>query len=186
MVEIKNLRFAYGENVIFNGLSVTLPERGVVAVTGESGSGKTTLLNVIAGLIKCEGVTVTGRVAYMFQDNRLLPWLTAAENVALLSKDGSYAGYLAAVGLSDEAKKYPSELSGGQQRRVAFAAAAASEPDILLLDEPTANLDKENADVLRSIIKTVSGKALVVIASHSEEDVAMAEKVIKIGGDNNE
>ena len=62
MVEIKNLRFAYGENVIFNGLTVTLPERGVVAVTGESGSGKTTLLNVIAGLIKCEGVTVTGRV----------------------------------------------------------------------------------------------------------------------------
>ena len=186
MVEIKNLRFAYGDNVIFDGLSVTLPERGVVALSGESGSGKTTLLNIVAGLIKREGVTVSGRVGYMFQDNRLLPWLTAAENVALLSKDGAYAEYLAAVGLSDEANKYPSELSGGQQRRVCFAAAAASEPDILLLDEPTANLDAENAEVLRSIIKIIADRALVVIASHSEEDLALAEKVIKIGGNNNE
>ncbi len=179
MVEIKNLTFGF-DKTIFNNFSYRFPDKGIVAVTGSSGAGKTTLLNVIAGIIKTDAVTREGTLSFLFQDNRLLPWLTVLENAELVSKEKNADEFLKKVGLSLYLNHYPDALSGGMQRRASFAAALSAKADVILLDEPTANLDKENADIIRALIKEASKSSLVIISSHVDEDVSLADEVIEI------
>ncbi len=179
MVEINNLDFGFA-SPLFEGFSYSFGDSGIVAVTGGSGKGKSTLLNIIAGLIKTDAVRKDGGVAFLFQDNRLLPWLTAKQNVELLSNGADADELLSKVGLSNFKDYYPRDLSGGMQRRACFAATLAANAPIILLDEPTANLDLENAEIIRRLTKEASKKALVIIASHSEEDIAIADRVISL------
>ncbi len=177
MVEIKNLTFGYS-SPIFENFSFSFPKSGIIALSGPSGSGKTTLLKLISGIIPSKCISVSGKSALLFQDNRLLPWFTVSENLSILSSKSNVLPYLALVGLEDAAKLYPENLSGGMARRVCFAATVAFEPDVLLLDEPTSNLDAENAEKIRAIIENFAKNKLVIMSTHSPEDLALADKII--------
>ena len=150
-------------------LAFTVRPGEFVAVMGPSGAGKTTLLNLVAGLdgsvdgdiVFESGVTkkVCPKTGFMFQEPRLLPWLTVRQNLELVLKPRSHFQHgtplqelLALVGLSDCGALFPGQLSGGMQRRVALLRAFIVEPDLLLMDEPFQSLDAPTAKQLRSLL----------------------------------
>lgn len=186
MVTLTDVSVAFGGNTVLSHLTLALPESGVVAVTGPSGSGKTTLLRVLAGLQRPTEGSVGGlpaRVSYVFQEDRLLPWLTAFENIALVTEDAARARALtAAVELADAAGKRPSELSGGMRRRVAIARALAYSGDMLLLDEPFTGLDGALRARMAALIR--GAFPLTVISTHDEADAVLiggASAEIRLG-----
>lgn len=182
----------------------------LVALMGPSGSGKTTLLNLVATLDRpTEGkVYVLGRdvtalaerelerfrlrnVGYLFQSYNLVPYLTAIQNVALpllalgASKELALLkakALLELVGLDGAAGLYPSQLSGGMQQRVAIARALAASPPILVLDEPTSNIDVENASAVLSLVVAVNRvfKSTVLIATHDPDVAQIATRVVQV------
>lgn len=179
MITFDNVSFSYDKTPLIQNLSFTLPQQGVIGFSGPSGCGKTTLLRLITGLEKPKKGAVIGsdsvRFSVVFQENRLLPWLTAEENVRLACEETpSYAiDRLTAVSLSDAAEKYPSELSGGMQRRVALARAMARNGDILILDEPFTGLDETlRQDVARRLMEQFRDK-LILLVTHDTEDFAL-------------
>ncbi len=184
MTEIKNLKKAFDKNVVFDGLSLALPERGVFALKGPSGCGKTTLLRIISGLDRDYEGTVEcgGRISYVFQENRLIPTLTAFENVNIVCHDeGKTRNLLDRVKLSDSIDKYPGELSGGMNRRVAIARALAYDHEILLLDEPFTALDEEVKADVTALIKELESDRLVIMVTHDPDEAsAMGAEVIEL------
>jgi len=191
------------------GVSIEIPAGTFSCVVGKSGSGKSTLMHMIGGLDRpSEGrVYVNGletanlsdselaelraeKIGFVFQFFNLLQNLTARENVEtamMFSKTAPKthkeraAGLLSLVGLSDKLMAKPFELSGGQQQRVAIARALANDPDILLMDEPTGNLDSESeAEVLSLIFKLHEEGKTVVIVTHNDEIAKRAEMVFSI------
>lgn len=178
MMEIRDLTLSYGDKTVFRDFSARFPERGSVAVTGKSGSGKSSLLHIIAGINRDFTGTLSGfenkRISVVFQEDRLLPWFTALENVRAAADGGSVetaARYLAEVGLAGEEHRYPRQLSGGMNRRVATARALAFGGDIYLFDEPFNGLDVEIRERIAGRIRTLAENALVIIVSHSREDI---------------
>ena len=182
--------------VIFDGLDLEFSEGSFTALMGPSGSGKSTLLNLIAGLDKPTGGTVTvggaevsamsptelaawraRHVGFVFQSYNLLPVLTAYQNVELpllltkLSKkerDEHVRTALAVVGLTDRAEHYPRQLSGGQEQRVAIARAVVSDPTIILLDEPTGQLDAKAAAEVLALLQRLNREfhKTIIIVTH--------------------
>jgi putative ABC transport system ATP-binding protein len=176
-----------------------------VTLLGPSGSGKTTLLNLIGGLdtptagrIVVRGVDIAtfdedrltayrcNTVGFVFQFFNLIPTLTALENVELVAElvdhRRSPEEVLAAVGLAERASHFPSELSGGEQQRVAIARALAKNPDLLLADEPTGNLDYETAlQVLRVMrdINRQEGKTVLVV-THNAAIARLADTILRL------
>ena len=180
------------------------------AIVGPSGSGKTTLLNCIGGLdsvssgnIKINTTDITAledkkliqfrlnHIGFVFQAYNLIPVLTAAENVAfILQLQGKStkeamkkaAEILDSVGLADRQHNRPSQLSGGQQQRVAVARALASNPDYVLADEPTANLDSESASNLLDIMERLNSELNVtfLFSTHDERVIKRAKRVITL------
>jgi NitT/TauT family transport system ATP-binding protein len=174
-IRINALDFSYAEQPLYKDLSLTLPDRGIFALTGPSGCGKTTLLRLIAGLESPQSgsVEVDGRVSAVFQEDRLFPWMTALENVAVVSGPETAGYWLDAVGLGGEQHRFPRELSGGMCRRVAIARALLSDAPLLLLDEPLKGLDEETkASVAAVIRRHAEGKTLLAV-THDEEDAAL-------------
>jgi len=191
------------------GLEFAIPEGQMVAIMGPSGSGKSTLLNLLgcldrpsAGRYFLGGEEVgrksddaladvrNRRIGFVFQNYNLLPQLTALENVELPLV---YRGFgraqrhkraedaLAAVGLSDRRHHRPLELSGGQQQRVGVARALAGEPDVILADEPTGNLDSQSGeDVLRLFAQLHGSGRTIVIVTHDEEVALHTERIIHL------
>jgi ABC-type lipoprotein export system ATPase subunit len=183
-------------------------ERGeFVAIVGASGSGKSTLMNIIglldlptAGRYAWDGADVTTldpnrqaemrnkKIGFIFQAFHLLPRTTAVENVELpllysdrrSIKDLSRRA-LEAVNLTDRLHHRPSELSGGQQQRVAIARALVNEPDLMLADEPTGNLDRASALEIISIFQTLNraGRTIVLI-THDQEIASLAGRIVKL------
>jgi len=182
---------------------VALPGR-IVAVTGSSGSGKTTLLSVLGGLVRPE----QGEVAYgdgpvgtrtgeprrgtamVLQTYGLVPSLTAEENVAIALRAGRTAPEEAAtravealerVGIGDLAERLVTELSGGQLQRVAVARALAVDPDVLLADEPTSELDEHNRDLVVGELRLHADRgAVVVLATHDPEVAALCDEEVHL------
>ena len=182
----------------------------LVAVHGRSGSGKTTLLNVIGGLDRADsgtvevcGVDLTGasdsqltelrrdRVAFVFQGFGLLPMLSAAENVEvplrLQGVDGSerrerVRDLLEVVGLGGRSHHRPNELSGGEQQRVAIARALAAEPQLLIADEPTGQLDsRTGAEIMRLILRVVAERGVAaVVATHDVSIIDDADRRVEL------
>lgn len=154
---------------ILRDFSADFP-RGVTCVAGPSGRGKTTLLRALAGLIVPQGGRILGtqglRVAVDFQEDRLLPWATALDNVALVCDRAEAARRLAQVGLADDARKRPSELSGGMRRRTALARALAYGGDLLLLDEPMTGVDASTADAVMAKVREEYAGRFVVLVTH--------------------
>jgi putative ABC transport system ATP-binding protein len=195
---------------VLHGLDLEVATGEFVALMGPSGSGKTTLLNLIAGLdsptkgeLQVAGERIdklsggalakwrARNIGFIFQFYNLLPVLTAERNVEvplLLTKLSSaqrkknVAAALQLVGLADRAKHKPNELSGGQQQRVSIARAIVADPTILVCDEPTGDLDRENAEEILALLQTLNrehGKTIVMVthdplaANHATRQIHM-------------
>ena len=181
---INSLCKKFDKKTVFNNFSHSFPEKGIVAIAGESGIGKTTLLRIIAGLDKdyCGEVLGggIGNVSFAFQEYRLFPNLTAFENVIFAISDGKDEAVcinakklLMRLGFREnDFTLLPSELSGGMKQRVSLARAFMKKADILLLDEPTKELDPTNAKAVKEIITEQSKERLIIMVSHHGDDIS--------------
>jgi len=188
------------------GVELVVTSGSHVAVVGSSGSGKSTLLHLVGGLdspssgsIHADGVDVASlrgrrlvahrrRLGFVFQAFNLIPSLSALENVTVpVLPYASRAGarkrateLLAEVGLLDRLDALPSQLSGGQQQRVAIARALIGDPPLLLADEPTGNLDSENADAVMGMMQQVARRrgATVLLATHDPDVAQRCDRVV--------
>jgi iron(III) transport system ATP-binding protein len=200
LLEVEDLRVAYGANAVVRGLSFALPRGAIGCLLGPSGCGKTTVLRCIAGFepakagrILLSGAVVSSpgssippekrRVGMVFQDYALFPHLTARGNIGfgLASENENRVSDLAELaGITQFLDKYPHELSGGQQQRVALARALAPRPELLLLDEPFSSLDTDLRErlslELREIIKA-SGATAVLVTHDQQEAFAIADEI---------
>lgn len=193
--------------IALNNVSVEIPENSFTILRGRSGSGKTTLINILGGLdtptdgaVEIDGKDITamtesGRdnfrrtsVGFVFQSVALISTMTALENVDFALRVANYPKKerlqrakecLKAVGLSERMKHKPSELSGGEQQRVAVARAIAHKPKIIFADEPTAELDTEKSFQIVSLLKEVSQSfgITVVMTTHDPNLLEVADRV---------
>jgi len=188
-------------------LSLTVERGDFVAITGASGSGKSTLMNVLGlldepttGHYTFDGDDVSRlspaerarfrnkRVGFVFQSFHLLARTTALENVELplvysdrTSTDGLGKRALELVGLADRMSHKPGELSGGQQQRVAIARALVNEPDLILADEPTGNLDPQSANEVLNVLQRLNAAGrTIVLVTHDPIVAAWARRVIRL------
>ena len=179
MIRIENISKSFGGKQVLKNLSAEIPESGIFAVSGVSGSGKTTLLRILAGLEKPDGGTISEldgkKISVMFQNDRLLPWLTALENIAVVCNRETAEKWLEKVELLPAADKKPNELSGGMQRRVAVARALAADYELMLLDEPLTGLDGElRLRVMRRIQADLKGRTAIWI-THDPDTAALLD-----------
>ncbi|MFI5979953.1 ABC transporter ATP-binding protein [Streptomyces sp. NPDC051555] len=204
--------FGSGEQAVhaLRGVSFELRRGELTALKGRSGSGKTTLLNLVGGLdaptsgaIHLDGTDLTGldeggllalrreRIGFVFQSFGLIPVLTAAENVgvpmrlrkvAAAQREERVRTLLALVGLADHAAQRPGELSGGQQQRVAVARALANDPDLIIADEPTGQLDSETGHAIMELLRAVvrSEGVTVLVATHDPALMDLADRVVEM------
>lgn len=198
MLQVENLTKSYpgadGKLLVLDGVSFDMKRSETLALTGESGSGKSTLLHLIGGLdqpdkgcITLNGVEMTslddrgraalrrGTVGIIFQQFNLIPSLTVAANIAFQARlagrhDPGWVELITdRIGLTDQLAKYPEALSGGQQQRVAIARTLAARPNLVLADEPTGNLDEDNAEIILSLLLQSAAEAgtSVLMVTHS-------------------
>ena len=183
MIKFDNVSVVFEKNTVIDRLSYEFEEGKVTAILGESGIGKTTLLNLAAGLIKqSSGLLTTKyeRLSYIFQEPRLFPWLSALENVATVSDEKTAKEMLSLMGLSEAFDKYPAELSGGMKQRVSIARALAFAPDVILMDEPFASLDKERRDSVADIVfERIRGKTAIIV-THDISDTRYADTILML------
>ncbi|MFH0992784.1 MAG: ABC transporter ATP-binding protein [bacterium] len=192
---------------VLKNIDLSIDSNDFVGITGASGSGKTTLLYVLSGLEKPTAGTVAlfgktttqyedrelaelrrSRIGFVFQFYNLIPNLTVRENVLLAAiiagnKDGERIDeVLAMVGMLDRQSAFPNELSGGMQQRVAIARALVNNPDIIFADEPTGNLDSENAGEIMNILHTlnVDHHKTIVLVTHSEDFLKYCNRNVKL------
>lgn len=202
-VKIENAYFAYGSKLILEDISFDIDPGQFVAIIGPSGCGKSTLLKIVQGLLnpnfgstEIDGKPVDGPYgdrAMIFQHFALLPWLTVQKNIALSLK---YQGaverdrmetarrYLSLVGLEGSEELYPQQLSGGMQQRVGIARAFASEPSVLLLDEPFGALDAQNAEIMREELSRMvrhEGKTAIMVTHNLDEALGLTDRVLVMG-----
>ncbi|MEG1835095.1 MAG: ATP-binding cassette domain-containing protein [Oscillospiraceae bacterium] len=170
-IKIENLNKSYKEKIVIKDFSLTLKIDKTIAVMGESGCGKTTLLRLIAGIEKPDSGKITKhptKISFMFQEDRLLPWLNAFENVKLVGSEDTAKKYLSLLGLENDFNTKPNELSGGMQRRVALARALNFSSDLIILDEPFKGIDESLKDKLIDVIK--SEKRDIILVTHNKSD----------------
>ena len=194
MLKVSDLALAYGEHPVLEGASIAVDEGQFVSLVGPSGSGKSSILRAVMGLQKPSAGTVDLRVPHrevgiLFQDDALLPWRTARENVMLGLRIRGIAeaqaaeqayDWLARLGLADFTERYPRTLSGGQRKRVALAQVLALAPKFLLMDEPFASLDAiVRHRVTQDLLDLVEEERLsVLLVTHDLEEAQVLSDVI--------
>ena len=210
MIQVKDIRKQFGDLEVLKGITLQVSEGEVVSIVGTSGAGKTTLLQILGTLdvessgglqIGGENVSQLSRasladfrnkhIGFVFQFHRLLPEFTALENVMMpawiagtsdLEAETRGRKLLKELGLHDRASHLPSELSGGEQQRIAVARALMNEPKILLADEPSGNLDSENAAILHDLFFDLRDKLglTIIIVTHNEELASRADRSLRM------
>ncbi len=206
MIIGKNLKKHYGSLEVLKGVDLHIKESEVVSIVGSSGAGKTTLLTILgtldrpsSGEILFNGINITSlnekklaafrnqHIGFVFQFHHLLPEFTAIENVcipAFINKTSKKDAELKAnelldlLGLKHRANHKPSELSGGEQQRVAVARALINNPKVIFADEPSGNLDSENAQNLHQLFFKLRDelKQTIVVVTHNEILANMADR----------
>ena len=205
---IKTLHGGGHKVEILKSLDLAIPSGQFIAITGHSGSGKTTLLSLIAGLdtptsgtINIDGQDITKlnedelallrgkRFGFIFQNFHLIPTLTAVENVVLSAELNNTPGatkksedLLGMVGLGDRMQHYPAQLSGGEQQRLSLARAFINEPDIILADEPTGNLDLKNSERIIKLIRELHRvkQATIVLVTHETQVANQSQRILTL------
>ncbi len=187
MIKLENITLRYGGKLVLDRFSLELPGRGFTALSGPSGCGKTTLLRVLAGLAAPECGTVSGidpaRTAFLFQEDRLLPWRTVRQHIADVlprARRGEVGKWLAFAEMEGEGDACPAGLSGGMARRLALARCAALGGELLLLDEPFAGVDP--ARTARMLERLRALDVPVVLASHQSQVLSACERIIALDG----
>ena len=186
MLEIKNVSKSFGDKKVLSDFNLTPKNNSVTAIMGRSGCGKTTLFMIILGLVEKDGGEVFKdglEIRAVFQDDRLLENRTALENLLFVSKDENTAKkLLAKFGLSDSLDIPCSKLSGGMKRRVAFARALITNPDVLLLDEPYNALDAETKRILINSTAEYAESHTVLLITHNKDEADMLNAdIINLG-----
>ncbi|MCW4019661.1 MAG: ABC transporter ATP-binding protein [Candidatus Bathyarchaeota archaeon] len=201
-------KYETGGKVIkaLKGVDLEVMEGEFITFSGPSGAGKTTLLNIIGGLDKPSNgkVSVFGHdlakydedflatfrcayIGYVFQSYNLISTLTTLENIAFPMQLAKWTGnriekqskkMLKRVGLKSRADHFPSQLSGGEQQRAAFARALANDPPLFLADEPTGNLDLETGLKIIGILKELKSKKTVIVATHDRRILEVADRTL--------
>jgi len=210
-IQVDGVKKHYGALEVLRGVSFSVPAGSFSAIIGKSGSGKSTLLGVVSGLEKADAgrVIVQGHdlsslneagmadlrrraIGFVFQGFNLIPSLSALENTLLptffdkttpiAARHRRAVGLLAQVGLGDRMHHRPSELSGGEQQRVAMARALVNEPSILLADEPTGNLDVETGAAILELLLDMSRAhaTTLVVVTHDPDIAAKADTIIEM------
>ncbi len=203
--------FHYGDvyTVALGGINMEVDDGEFVAIMGPSGCGKTTLLNILGlldnpseGNYLFNGVEVghlkegqrtdlrKGRIGFVFQSFNLIDELTVEENVELplkymgiptAQRDEKVSKILRRMNISHRAKHYPNQLSGGQQQRVAIARAVVCEPQLILADEPTGNLDSKNGKEVMELLSELNGEGTTIImVTHSQRDANYAQRIVNM------
>lgn len=195
MLRFEQVSFGYDGHPVLRDIDLELAAGAITALTGPSGSGKSTLIALAAGLLAPGSGRVTcrsQRLGIVFQEPALLPWRNARDNVgfALIAQGLSRTerraradAMLAVVGLSsDDAAKYPRQLSGGMRQRVALARALAVEPDLLLCDEPFSALDaKLHADLWQVLREAHARSGMtIVIVTHDADEAKACDRVVTL------
>lgn len=202
MVEIKNLKKSFGDRVLFNNLNMKIDDGEFVVFSGMSGCGKTTLLNMIGSLetidngqIIVDGIDISLRknqqkylsqkVGFLFQNFALIEDKTVLDNLEIIKKsnrsDVSIDEALESVGLLDAKNKKVYTLSGGEQQRIALARLMIKKCDLILCDEPTGSLDRNNGEKIMSIIWDMNKKGkTVILVTHDEKYKHDGGRIIEI------
>ncbi len=209
-IEAKDLHRRFGTLEVLKGVSISLERGKMVAIVGKSGSGKSTLLHILGtldtpdtGSVTVCDVPIAGlssaalsslrskHLGFVFQFHHLLPEFTALENIAMpaliagktkreaFKRAGDLLGYLQ---LSDRETHKPSQLSGGEQQRVAIGRALMNEPDIILADEPSGNLDTETSIQVHQLLRKITtemGKSLIIV-THNNDLAALSDQIYEM------
>jgi lipoprotein-releasing system ATP-binding protein len=195
---------------ILKGISLSIEESKVSVIVGKSGAGKSTLLHILAGLDKPDSGTVEFRntnihklnddeiskfrnanLGFVFQFHHLLPEFTALENISIPQMIGGVDKKMAdershelldIVGLADRSSHLPSELSGGEQQRIAIARALANNPKIIFADEPTGNLDSANSSIVHELILKLRDELNLtfLMVTHNKELMNIGDRIIEM------
>lgn len=202
MIKVENLIKKFDDKTVLNGISFEVKDRETLAIVGFSGSGKSTILKIICGLLDADSGTIQtseGDIAMVFQYSALFDSLTVYDNIVFsiverkdLRKkytkedlDNIVREKLKLVGLEGIENKYPSELSGGMQKRVSFARAIVTNPQTILYDEPTAGLDPISSTLIENYIvrlKEETHASSIVVTHQMSTIMRTADKVLMLYG----
>lgn len=210
MIKVSNIKKSFGDLKVLKGVDLSISKGEIVTIVGPSGAGKTTLLQIMgtldrpdSGSIEYDGVLIdrlnerqlsrfrNEQIGFVFQFHQLLPEFTALENVCIPAYIGGKsrdeaeerAGKLLEfLGMSERTDHKPSELSGGEQQRVAVARALINDPGVILADEPSGNLDTENKEELHKLFFDLRDRfgQTIVIVTHDRELSGMSDSKIEI------
>lgn len=210
MIKTTGITKSYGDLKVLKGIDIEINDKEVVSIVGASGAGKTTLLQIMGTLDKPDSGTVlynstdTSRlkgkslaafrntnIGFVFQFHQLLPEFTALENVCIPAYIAGKSKYeaearaseiLGFLNLTDRLEHKPSELSGGEQQRVAVARALINNPSVILADEPSGNLDSENKNELHKLffkLRDTFGQTIVIV-THDRQLAGMSDRILQI------
>jgi len=210
MIKTSGITKAYGDLKVLKGIDIEVNDREVVSIVGASGAGKTTLLQIIGTLDKPDNGTIyyngsdisrlkskslanfrNINIGFVFQFHQLLPEFTALENVCIPAyiagkgkpeAEARASELLGFLNLSDRLEHKPSELSGGEQQRVAVARALVNNPSVILADEPSGNLDSENKNELHKLffkLRDTFGQTIIIV-THDRQLAGMSDRILQI------